>query len=302
MRSLITLGVVSLVGVAGMVACGDDDSGDGPVATAGTGGAAGNGGGGAGGNPSVGGGGAGGNAGNPSVGGGGAGGAANPPPPAAGTCTGCIELVVPAVGPNDNDSGPTAVNQADQAIFQFNLTPVVDFSDAVLTWRVASVAPNANHVFQLFVQNGMPQNFAGAYYAFPLTPEAFPANVFQDITIDISALAAAPGDAGVVDASAPPPAVVDAGADAGDAGGPAPVVPGITAGFDKSQIAAFGVIVGVGNAAPAGAAVVRVQLDSVVVEGVAGQDHTFNAGAEGFALNTYQAPPSTPAPYSRPAP
>jgi len=231
MRSLITLGVVSLVGVAGMVACGDDDSGDGPVVTAGAGGTGGGAGGTAGnGGANVGGGGSGG----ANNGGGGAGGTApTPPPPAAGTCTGCIELVVPAVGPNDNDSSGTAVNQADQAIFQFNLTPVVDFSDAVLTWRVASVAPDANHIFQLFVQNGQAQNFAGAYYAFSLTADAFPANAFQEITIDISALAAAPGDAGVVDAGEPPAPVVDAGADAGDAGGPAPVLPGITDGFDK---------------------------------------------------------------------
>ena len=296
MRSLITLGVVSLVGVAGMVACGDDDSGDGPNNTAGTGGASGGTGG-----ANVGGGGAGG----ANTGGGGAGGAAaTPPPPAAGTCTGCIELVVPAVGPNDGDSSGTAVNQADQAIFQFNLTPLVDFSDAVVTWRVASVAPDANHVFQLFVQNGAAQNYAGAYYAFALTPAAFPANTFQDVTIDISALASAPGDAGVVDAGVPPVlAASDAGADAGDAGGgPAPVAPFITDGFDKSQIAAFGAILGVGNTAPAGVSVVRLQLDNVVVENVAGQNHTFDAGAEGFALNTYQAPPSTPAPYSRPAP
>jgi hypothetical protein len=302
MRSLITLGVVSLVGVAGMIACGDDDSGDGPSNTAGTGGTSSGGGtGGTAGN-SVGGGGNGGTAGN-AVGGGGAGGAAPlPPPPAAGTCTGCIELVVPAVGPNDGSSDGTAVNQADQAIFQFNLTPVADFSDAVVTWRVAAVEPNANHVFQLFVQNGQAQNFAGAYYAFSLTPDAFPANTFREISIDISALAGLPGDAGVVDAGAPPAPVVDAGADAGDAGGPAPVTPFIAAGFDKSQIAAYGVIVGVGNAAPAGVSVVRLQLDDVVVENVAGQNHNFNASAEGFVLNTYQAPPSTPAPYSRPAP
>jgi hypothetical protein len=197
------------------------------------------------------------------------------------------------VGPSDGDSSGTATNQADQAIFQFNLTPAVDFSDAVLTWRVAAVAPNANHFFQLFVQNGMPQGFAGAYYTFPLDPVAFPANAFQEVSIDISALAAAAGDAG-----APP--VVDAGADvdAGDGGAAGPT-PFISPAFDKSQIAAFGVTVGVG-ATQQGAAVVRVALDSVTVTGVAGQNHTFDASVETFALNPYQAPPSTPAPYFHP--
>jgi hypothetical protein len=139
------------------------------------------------------------------------------------------------------------------------------------------------------VQNGTP-SFAGAYYSFSLDPAAFTANTFQELTIDISALAAAPGDAGV---PVPPP-VLDAGADAGDAGadlGPAPFV---APGFDKSQISAFGVIVGVG-ATQQGPAVVRVAVDSVTVAGVAGQNHTFDTTAEGFVLNTYQVPPGTPA-------
>src|SRR5690349_733179 len=93
MRSLITLGVVSLVGVAGMIACGDDDSGDGPSNTAGTGGTSSGGGtGGTAGN-SVGGGGNGGTAGN-AVGGGGAGGAAPLPPVPTANCTGCVQLSV----------------------------------------------------------------------------------------------------------------------------------------------------------------------------------------------------------------
>jgi hypothetical protein len=283
MRSFVALGLVSLVGFAGMAACGDDDGDGGGVggSTAGTAGRGGAAGGGAGGTGGRGGGGAGGVAG----GAGGAGGAAPNVAPLA-TCTGCVELIVPAVGPN------TAQNLADQAIFQFNLTPAVDFSDAVLTWRVAAVAPNANHFFQLFVQNGMPQNYAGAYYLFPLDPVAYPANTFQEVSIDISALAAAPGDAGApVDAGTPP-------ADAGDAG-PAGPTPFITAGFDKSQIAAFGVTVGV-SATQTGAAVVRVALDSVTVTGVAGQNHTFNASAEGIVLNTYEAPPFTPAPSFHP--
>jgi hypothetical protein len=283
MRSFITLGVVSLVGVAGIFACGDDESTNNP-GVGGTGAVAGTGGTGGG---TAGTGGATAGTGGATGGSGGSGGAPAPGPLA--TCTGCVELIVPAVGPNDGDSSGTAVNQADQAIFQFNLAAPVDFSNAVLTWRVAAVQPNANHNIQLFVQNGMAQNFAGAYFNFALDPVAFPANTFRELSIDISAIAAAAGDAG-----APlPPVVVDAGADAGDAGVAAGPTPGITAGFDKSLVSAFGVIVGV-STTQQGAAVVRVALDSVTVAGVAGQDHTFNAGAEGFVLNTYQAPPGTP--------
>jgi hypothetical protein len=294
MRSFITLGVVSLVGVGAIFACGDDESTDRPGigGTGGTGGATGGTGGAAAGT----GGATGGTAG---VATGGTGGTTTTPPPGPlATCTGCVELIVPAVGPNDGDSSGTAVNQADQAIFQFALATPVDFSNAVLTWRVAAVAPNANHSIQLFVQDGTAQNFAGAYYNFALDPVAFPANTFRELSIDISALAAAAGDAG---APLPPP-VVDAGADAGDAGAaPGGPTPGITAGFDKSLISSFGVIVGV-STTQQGAAVVRVALDSVSITGVAGQDHTFNAGAEGFALNPYQAPPGTPAVAFHPAP
>ena len=291
MRSFITLGVVSLVGVAGIFACGDDESTDRPGigGTGGAGGATGGTGGAAAGTGGA-------TAGTGGAATGGTGGATTTPPPGPlATCTGCVELIVPAVGPNDAATGG-ATNVADQAIFQFSLATPVDYSNAVVTWRVAAVAPNAGHFVQAFVQNGAPQNYAGAYYTFALDPVAFPANTFRDISIDISALAAAPGDAGV-------PPVVDAGAvadvDAGDAGAVAGPVPFIAAGFDKSLISAYGLTVGVG-ATTTGAAVVRVAVDGVTVTGAAGQDHTFNTAVEGFALNTYQAPPGTPAVFLHP--
>jgi len=152
------------------------------------------------------------------------------------------------------------------------------------------LSPNAQHFVQAFVQNGAP-SYAGAYFTFALDPVAFPANTFENVTIDIAALAAAPGDAGVVDSGAPAPADVDAG-DAGAA--PAGPTPFIAAGFDKSLISAYGLTVGVGATAT-GSSVVRVAVDGVTVTGAAGQDHTFNTAVEGFALNTYQAPPGTPA-------
>lgn len=294
MRSLISLGVVSLVGIAGMFACGDDDS-NGPSNTAGTGGAAAGAGGSAGTGGSGGAGGAAAGTGGTAGGTAGAGGAANTPPEALATCTGCVELIVPATGPNDN-GGTT--NLADQVGYQFSFATPVDFSDGVVTWTVAAVEPNANTFVQLYAQNGMALNFAGAYTAaVPLDPANFPANQFREILIDLAAVAAAPGDAGVPDASVPPVVEVpDAGADAGDGGVPA-AGPTIIGAFDKSQIIQTGITVGV-SAAFTGSTVVRVAVDEVEFQGVPGQaNRTFTAGTENLAINQYQVPPGTQPPF-----
>jgi hypothetical protein len=287
MRSILALGVVSLAVAAGMVACGDDSGDDGPVG--GRGGASGSGGGGTGGTGG-GTGGTGGGTGGTSAGTGGTGGTggAGPNTDALATCTGCVELITPLTGPNDN-SGTT--NLADQVGYQFAAATgtVIDMSDAVLTWRIAAVAPNANTSVTLYAQNGMPQGFAGAYQFFALDPTAFPANTFRDVSIDISAVAAVAGDAGA------PPAQPDAGGDGG-----APVLPTIVGAFDKSQIIQFGITLGVSGTFT-GSTVLRVAVDQVTVEGVTGQaNRTFTAGAESLAINQYQVPPGTREPVHHP--
>lgn len=297
MRSLIALGVVSLFGIAATAACGDDDSGGSNNvggtggSSAGTGGTGGTGGGAAGTA------GTGGGTGGTSAGGTGGTGTTPPPGPLA-TCEGCVELIVPATGPNDN-GGTT--NLADQAGFQFTFATPVDFSDGIVTWRVAAVEPNANYFVTLYAQNGQALGFAGAYQFFALDPVAFPANQFRDIVIDLAAVAAAPGDAGAPDASTPPVVDVDAGAaDAGDGGVVGPVLPNVIGTFDKSQIVQLGATIGVG-AAFTGSAVVRVAVDQVSFQNVPGQEtRTFTAGVEGLAINNYQVPPQTPAPYHHP--
>lgn len=299
MRSLITLGVVSLVGVAGMIACGDDDSGDGPSNTAGTGGTSSGGGtGGTAGN-SVGGGGTGGTGGN-AVGGGGAGGAAPAPPEALATCTGCVELISPLVGPGDGYAG---TNLADQVSYQFTFATPVDFSDGVVTWTIAAVEPNATQFINLYAQNGAALGYAGAYQGASLDPVAFPANQFRDVVVDLAAVAAAPGDAGAPDAGEPPVVVEvpDAG-DAGDAAA-APVGPTIVGTFDKSQIVQLGITIGVSAQAPAGNSVIRVAVDEVAIAGVPGQaDRTFTAGTEQLTQNqdANQSPPGARAPVHHP--
>jgi hypothetical protein len=281
-----------------MVACGDDSGDDGP----GLGGSAGASGGGSGGGGS-GGGGAGGTGGTTAGTGGTSGGTggtggAGPNTDSLATCTGCVELITPLTGPNDN-GGTT--NLADQVGYQFAAATgtVIDMSDAVLTWRIAAVAPNANTSVTLYAQNGMPQGFAGAYQFFALDPAAFPANTFRDVSIDISAVAAAAGDAGA------PPAEPDAG---GDGDGGAAVLPtivngtvnGVTVPFDKSQIAQFGITLGV-SAAFTGSTVLRVAVDQVTVEGVTGQaNRTFTAGAESLAINQFQVPPGAREPVHKP--
>jgi hypothetical protein len=299
MRTFVALGIVSLFVGAGMVACGDDDTADGPgLGGGGSGGTAGNGGGGSGGMPAGGAAGTGGTGGatGPGSGAGGSGGAPPDIAPLA-TCTGCVELVAPVVGPRSTD------NVADEASYIFPLGAPVDFSDGVITWRIAAVQPNAGYSVVLFAQNGQALNFAGVYSETTLPPAAFPANEFRDISLDVAAIPPAPGDAGVPDASVPPPppGPVDAGADAGDAGAsPVSTPPDVAAGFDKSQIIQIGIFVGV-NEGFTGNATVRVAVDQVSITGVPGQvDRTFTANTEGLVINQYNVPPSTPAPILHP--
>jgi hypothetical protein len=273
MRNILTFGALSLAMAAGIAACGDDDGDDGPSGTGGTAGRGGTGGTG----------GATGGTGGATGGAGGSGGAAQLPGPLA-TCTGCVELIAPLTGPND---GAVDTTLADQIAYQFSFATPVDFSDGVVTWTVAAVAPNVNTFVQLFAQNGQALGFAGAYLTFALDPVLFPANEFREIVIDVAALAAAPGDAGVPDAGEPPVVVVDAGADAGDASVPA-TAPTVIGAFDKSLITALGITIGVGDTFT-GSTVLRVAVDEVGIAGVPGQAaRTFTAGVDTLGLNNFQ--------------
>jgi hypothetical protein len=292
MRDFLALGVVFGVVFAGMAACSDDDPG-GP-GVGGSGGSAGSAGGGGMSGTS----GMGGAAGSGGQAGGAAGGPVIPPPDVSpqATCTGCVELIAPVVGPRSAD------NTADEASYIFSLGGPIDFSNAVITWRVAAVQPNANYVVTLLAQDGQALNYAGAYLQTALDPAAFPANQFRDIVLDLTRVAPAPGadagaDAGDPDAGADAGAVVDAG----DAGGQ-PVSPpiNIVDAFDKSQIIQIGLFVGV-NEGFSGSATVRVAVDQVIITGVPGQaDHTFTTDVEGLAINQYNIPPGTPPPVHHP--
>ncbi|MEO8181844.1 MAG: hypothetical protein ABI895_23670 [Deltaproteobacteria bacterium] len=292
MRNFIPLGIVSFVAYAGMLACSDDDT-DRRSGLGGSGGGAG----------SAGSAGSGGTSGAGGTGGstGGAGGGSvdmGPPPDVAplATCTGCVELIAPVVGPRSAD------NVADEASYIFSLGAPVDFSQGQITWRIAAVQPNANYAVVVFAQNGQDLGYAGAYAETALDPAAFPANQFRDVTLDLSRIAAAPGDAGVPDAGE-----ADAGnaggvdADAGDAGGqPVRPPPNVIGTFDKSQIIQLGIFVGVTEAF-SGSATVRVAVDQVTIAGVPGQlDRTFTTGTENLGINQYNIPPNTPPPVHHP--
>jgi hypothetical protein len=294
MRKFAALEMVYLVVFAGMAACGDDDT-DARPSLGGSGGGSGSGG--RGGMSGMGGmsgsGGAGGSAGRGS---GGSGGSGITPPDVSpqATCTGCVELITPVVGPRSPE------NVADEASYIFALGAPVDFSDAVITWRIAAVQPNANYTVVLFAQNGQPLNFAGAYSETTLDPAAFPANQFRDIALDLTSVAPAPGDAGVPDAGDLGGEEGDSNVDAGDGGAQPANPPTIIDAFDKSQITQIGLFVGV-NEAFAGSATVRVAVDQVTVTGVPGQpDRTFTAGTENLGINPYNIPPGTPAPVHHP--
>jgi hypothetical protein len=295
MRNLVVLGIVSLAMLAGMAGCGDDDT-DARPGLGGSGGSAGSAGGGSGGMSGTGGGG-GGSGGSAGRAGGGTGGTGTPPPDVSpqATCTGCIELIAPVVGPRSPN------NVADEASYIFSLGAPVDFSDAVITWRIAAVEPNANYSVVLFAQNGQALNFAGAYLDTALVPAAFPAGQFRDISLDLTAVAAAPGDAGVLDAGAPDAGDEGVGdSDAGDAGAQPATPPTVIDAFDKSQVIQLGIFVGV-NEAFNGSATVRVAVDQVTILGAPGQaDRTFTAGTENLVINQYNIPPGTPGPVHHP--
>jgi hypothetical protein len=298
MRSFVVGVMVSSL-FAGMTACSDDDTNDGAGLGGSGGGAATAGRGGSGGSGGTGGAsGTGGNAGSAGRAGGGAGGTGVPAPDVSpqATCTGCVELIAPVVGPRSPN------NVADEASYIFALGAPVDLSDAVITWRIAAVQPNAGYTVVLFAQNGQALNFAGVYAETALDPAAFPANEFREITLDLTTVAPAPGDAGVPDAGE-----LDAGddvaadVDAGDAGEqPVNPPPTVIDAFDKSQVVQLGLFVGVSEAFN-GSATVRVAVDRVSVAGVPGQpDRTFTTGTEGLTINQYNIPPGTPNPVHHP--
>jgi hypothetical protein len=227
-------------------------------------------------------------------GGGAIGGPPAPPPDVSpqATCTGCVELIAPVVGPKSDS------NVADEASYVFGLGTPTDFSNAVITWRLAAVQPNANYTVVIFAQDGQALNFAGIYSETALDPAVFPAQEFRDVSLDLTRVVAVGGDAGAPDAGN-----ADAGleADAGDAGQqPLSSPPMIIGAFDKSQIVQLGIFVGV-NEAFSGSATVRVAVDQVTVVGVPGQlDRTFTTDAEGLNINPYNTPPGTPPPTHHP--
>jgi hypothetical protein len=275
MRSFLTYGLISLVGVGALYACGDD-SGDGTTpaqgGSGGGGGTAGAGGGaGSAGTAGQGGGGAGG------LGGGGAGGAPSFP---AATCTGCVQLNVPFSAPSQN------------ALYQVNYpAPGLDFSTAVITWSVQLVGGGDPNLFvHLQVQNGAPSYpgyFAAAQTA--LTAANFAAGQFVNVTLDMNTV---PGVGGGADAGA------DGGADAGDAGTPA-VGPTV---FDKRRVEAIQLQIGSG-ATFAGSQSTAVAVDSLTITNVTGTTGaTFNTGVDGLTLNNYAGSPTpvgTPPPAAR---
>ncbi|HTV23109.1 MAG TPA: hypothetical protein VMG12_30685 [Polyangiaceae bacterium] len=265
MRSIVALGVVSLAVAAGMVACGDDSSDDGP-ALGGTGGTSGgSGGGGTGGTAGGGAGGtAGGGAGGTTGGTGGTGGAA----PTI-SCTGCVELTLPIVAGERNLG------------FQFNFTAPaapLDLSNSTVTWKV-QVLPadaNANFFVQTYAANAPPEdpNYTYNNYAnyTQLTAANFPSGMWVDIVHNIGALDDV-GDAGADSGAEPAPS--------GDA-----AVATLTA-FDNSVVRAVGIQIGAA-AANTATGTVRLLVDSVTFTNATGAPAgTFTVDAEGLTANNY---------------
>jgi len=283
MRSFLTYGLISLVGVAALYACGDD-SGDGTGAggAAGTGGSAGGGVGGGAGNAGTGGSAGGG------VGGSAGGGAVVAP---ASNCTQCVQLTTPIpAAPLDTAgmrSQATYVFSAPPAGPPFDLTNVTS-----ITWRVKALTPNANYYVQPFLQNRPPEDssYKGDYgeMQVPLTPATFTADAWVDVVVNV---AAQPGPVGGgADAG------TDAGStDAGDAGAVA-APGGALAAFDKSKTRFVGLYVGAVVAGHPG--LVSVEIDSVTVVGTSTfTTQTFDTTAGGLVINTdYQSPPGAIAP------
>jgi hypothetical protein len=268
MRSFLTYGFISLVGVAALYACGDD-SGDGTTGPqGGSGGSAGAGTGGSAGGSSMAGSGGGGAAG--MSGSGGSGGATG----ATANCQGCVLMEIPF----------SAASQA--ALYQIvYAAPGLDFSNATITWKVQVLSgAKANLFVKPQIQNGMALNYAG-YYNAPmtaLTAAAFPANTFVDVVLNTATIPAAGGGA---DAGADGGAV-DAG-DAGDAGA-APAA----GAFDKTKVEQLQIQFG-STAAFTGTQNLAVEIDSVAITGVMGTTGaTFTTGVEGLTLNNYAGSPT----------
>jgi len=199
-------------------------------------------------------------------------------------CTGCVELVAPLTGPNDGEFNTTL---ADQIAYQFVYATPVDFSDAVVTWRVAAAAPDENTFVQLYAQNGLSSNYAGAYMTVPLDPARFPANEFTGIVFDLASLAAAGAAGGPNAGESPAAASPEQAPQPGD-------------GFDKSLVEQLGITIGVGDLF-IGSTVLRVAIDQVGIVGVPGQPSlTFTTGLDGLAINNYQALPGMQAPIHHP--
>lgn len=275
MRSFLTYGFISLVGVAALYACGDD-SGDGSTTPqGGSGGSAG----------TAGAGGGAGTAGMAGAGGGSSGsagmGGSGGAPPVPTNCTGCVSMEIPF----------TAASQA--ALYQIvYAAPGLDFSNATITWKVQVLAGNnANLFVKPQIQNGMALNYAG-YYNAPmtaLTATPFAANTFVDVVLNTASIPAVGGGGG--------DAGVDAGAlaDAGDAGTPAPAA----GGFDKTKVEQLQIQFG-STAAFTGTQNLAVEIDSVAITGVTGTTGaTFTTGVEGLVLNNY---PNSPTPVGTTAP
>jgi hypothetical protein len=276
MRSFLTYGAISLVGIAALYACGDD-SGDGSSSVGGAAGQGGTAGAGTGGTAGTGMGG---------TGGGGAAGTAGsgntPVVIPASNCTGCVQLsvVVPAT-PQNATTGSQAgyIFSAPATAAPFDLSNVT-----TITWHVQALTPGAAFFVQPFLQNAPPEDmtYFGSYPAQVfLTPTPFAAGTFVDVVMNVAAI---PGGGGGADAGA------DGGADAGDAGA------GPLTAFDKSKTRTVGLNVGAGPTAPANS-VVSVEISEVTVVGPSNfTTKTFDTGVDTLGLNMYMVPPGTLAP------
>ncbi|MEY2937089.1 MAG: hypothetical protein RL033_7838 [Pseudomonadota bacterium] len=279
MRSFLTYGLISLVGVASLYACSDDsgDGGSGGNGGTGNGGTAGAGQGGTAGNSSMAGNGGGGAS---SVGGsGGAGPVAVAP---ASNCAGCVQLsvLIPATPVATTGSQAGYIFSAAPTAAPFDLSAV-----STITWRVQALTTDATYFVQPFLQNAPPESpdYLGSYPALvPLTAAAFAAGAWVDVVVDVAAIGApAGGDAGV-DAGPAAPVV----ADAGDAGA-APLT-----AFDKSKVRTIGLNVGAGATGTPG--FVSVEIDSVTVVGTSNfTTKNFATDTELLGLNMYMVPPGT---------
>jgi hypothetical protein len=188
----------------------------------------------------------------------------------AAPCTGCVELVAPVSGANSAD------NLQDQVGYQFNLpAPGADFRDGRITWRLMASVNDDNLFVSLYAQNGAP-DYSNVYPPGPaLNTLSFPPGTWVDLTLDLATYGYLPGIAGA------------------EAGGAALIDPGT---FDKATVESFGIQLKTG-AAFAGTRAIRLLIDSVTVEGVAGQSaRSFDAGSEGLVVNQYEVPLGTQPP------